>query len=677
MKNDKQMLDMLRNEFEKSSESVNVPLRLQKESIVTMLKNDEQKETDFSFKTGTNKSKLVAIRRLAAAAAMLAIVVVGVLATRADGVKVIRKDTFYSGYEGVEILRSAQSNEEIEIAVKEILGSSADEQQSEPQNGKNPVQTEKGQTIFKDEENAAEPYKGYRSVVTEEIESAKEIGESFYAASNIYSSTDVVSVNNDVDADIVKSNGKYLYILTTDRNPETGNMTEKIKIIGTVSEGEMREISAVTISDNVVAGASEECIEIHLKDNVLIAILGIKDFETESRTTAVYYDISNPESPRKIREHTQDGKYLFSSLNGNGLCLVTDKQIKGADYSVMPTFGVDGDQTELTFEEVFISLKDPEASYIFITVTDIDDFSKPVGRLAILGSGKQIYCSESAITVTREFVSVDSAENASSPVFTEIYRFNINGSSIGFAGCYVVEGSLIGDVCVDSENGYMTVATAVEDSGNICVLDVNMEFVSGIKEIFPQKKADGVKFIGNKCYISSGDETMIVDLTYAKFPKVSGTISSKLFAGSLYEISETKILGINTESDGTPVFRLFDVSDPKNPRVASEYRLDAGSSVLSSADSRSIMVVPEKQIFGVPVVMRNNEKGTEISAYMIFNVSDGNITSAGVCCHDESYVGDAAARAAYADGAVYTVSGKKVVAFAADTCKEIAACEIR
>ena len=43
MKNDKQMLDMLRNEFEKSSESAQIPLKLQKESMVAMLKNEEIK----------------------------------------------------------------------------------------------------------------------------------------------------------------------------------------------------------------------------------------------------------------------------------------------------------------------------------------------------------------------------------------------------------------------------------------------------------------------------------------------------------------------------------------------------------------------------------------------------------------------------------------------------------
>lgn len=674
MKNDKQMLDMLKNELEKSSESVSVPLRLQKESVVNMLKNEEYKETDFSVKTGTNKSKLVAIRRLAAAAAMLAVVIVGVLAMRADGVKVIKRDTFYKSYEGAEIVKSAQSYEEIEVAVKEILSGS--ESKTKPHSESDSSQGSNSQTAFNSEEILSKLYEGYRNIDVAE-KAMNEIGKNIYAAGNFFIGTDAVNLLNDVDADIVKNNGEYLFIVTTGKNLQTGNMTEQIKIVKAVPAEEMKVVSTVVLSDNVVAGAFEECIEIYLKDNILIALLGKKDFDTEAVTAAVYYDISNPEAPVKIREHTQDGKYLFSSLNENSLCLVTDKQIAMSDSELVPSFTVNGKAESLGVEDIFISVNDPEASYIFITVTDISAFDKPVGHLAILGSGKQLYCSESTIAAAREFVSVDPDKNNSHPSLTEIYRFNVSGSSITFAGSYIVEGSLIGGVYVNGENGYMTAVSAVEDSSNIYVFDVNMEFVSGLKQIFPQKKVGSVKLIGDKGYLSSGDETMIIDLSAPKNPKIAGTISSKLFTGSLYEISATKLLGININADSSVTFRLFDVSDPDNPSVQSEYTLAKNYSPLSSADSRGVMVIPGKEMFGIPAVLNDDETGSEISAYMLFDVSNGKINPAGSCRHDEHYVGDAAVRAAYIEGMVYTVSGEKTVAFSADGFEKSSECEIR
>ncbi len=675
-KNEQQMLDMLRNEFEKSSENANIPLRLQKESIVTMLKNEEYKETDFSVKTGTNKSKIIVIRRLAAAAAMLAIVIVGVLAMRADGVKVIKRDTFYKSYEGAELVRSAKSYEDVEDAVKEILGEKTADSQQEIQNSKPTSQTSDKTAAVNSEEILNKLYEGYKNIAVTE-KAAVQAGESLYAASNSYTGAGIVSTINSIDADVVKTDGEYLYIVTTGKNLETGSMTEQIKIIKAVPAGEMNVASTVTLSDNVVAGATEECIEIYLKDNVLIALLGRKDFDTETETAAVYYDISNPEAPAKIREHIQEGKYLFSSLNENGFCLVTDKRVAASDEGLVPSFTVNGKTSNLDAEDIFISVKDPEASYIFITVTDISDFGKSVGRLAILGSGKQLYCSERAITAAREFVSVEPDENGAYPSLTEIYRFNINGSSLALAGSYIVEGSLLGGISVSDKNGYIIAATAAADSSNIYVFDENMGFVSGLQKIFPQKKVDAVKFIGNKGYVSSGDETMIIDLSSPKLPMVAGTIPSKLFTGNLYEISETKLLGINSNTDGSATFRLFDVSNPKNPSVAAEYTLSKNYLPLSSTDSRRVMIISGKEIFGIPVVVSDNETGSEVSAYMMFDVSEGEITPAGSCLHAESYVGDAAVRAICIGETVYTVSGEKVVAFTADSWKKTAVCEIR
>lgn len=654
MKNDKQMIDMLRNELEKSSESVKMPLKLQKESMVAMLKNEENKETDFSVKTGT---RLVVIRRLAAAAAMLAVVVVGILAMRADGVRVIKRDTFYKSYEGAQIVKSAQSYEEIEVAVKEILGESEKKPVSALHTQDGTVQSNKNQTVADSEEISDKLYEGYRNIdITEKT-------------------TDVLMPLDGVEADIVKNNGKYLYIVTTGKNLQTGNMTEQIKIVRT-SDKETEVVSTLTVSDNSVSGAFEECIEIHIKNNILIAILGKTDFDTEAVTRTVYYDISNPEKPLKIREHMQDGKYLFSSLNGSSFCLVTDKQVEMTETGLVPSFTVDGKTESLNAEEIFISVNDPEASFIFITVTDIAAFDKQVGRLAILGSGKQLYCSEGTIAATREFVSVDTDKNGEYLSFTEIYRFNINGSSISFVGSYVVEGSVVGGVCVIGGNGYMTAVSSAAESSNVYVFDNEMEFVSGLKQIFPQKKVESVRFIGEKGYISSNDETMIIDFSSPKSPKVAGEVSSKPYNGSLYEISDAKLLGVRVNDEATTLC-LFDLSNSENSFATAEYTLSKNCMPLSVSDSRSVMVIPEKDMFGIPVVISDGQIGSEVSAYMLFDVSDGSISPIGLCRHDEHYVGDAAVRASYIDGTVYTVSGKRISSFSVDTFEKISECVIR
>ena len=691
--NDKQMLDMLRNEFEKSSESAQIPLRLQKESMVAMLKNENKNEdnkTDFSVKTGTNKT-IIALRKYGAVAAVFAFILVGAMSmmTRTMlSTKVVEMDEgdmYYSDHKGAEPVKMAQSYEELRDYAKVIKNEKKAEQPgmivqpSEPQGVSIPnIGGEETPTVNIDK-NVDELYKGYQSVASVEKVGNESSGnvENPYPVNNTTSGSDVIPVQSDNDADIARIYGKYLYILATSKNDKTGNLTEQIKIVKTVSSEGMEEVSTITLSDDVAEGSFEDCVEIRVKDNILIAILNRKDSDSEVRTTAIYYDLSNPESPKKIREHTQDGKYLFSSISRNSFSLVTDKQVGETESTIVPSFTVGEETTNLSTEEIFISVKDPEASFVFITVTDMSDLNKQVGRLAILGSGKQLYCFERAIAVARVFVSVEENGEKTSRNLTEICRFNINGSSISFAGTYVVDGSLIGGVSVNGENDHMAVVTSVSDSNNLYVFDMNMEFVSGLKHIFKGKKVDTVRFIGHDCCLTSGEETMIIKLESPKFPKNAGTVPSELFTGNLYEISESRLLGIKTDSSGNTVLRLIDASNPQNLSGVSEYVIDSSYKVLSASDSRNVMIAPDKGIIGVFVLASDTETGVKYPAYMIFKVSKGEIAFAGVCRHDDAYVSDTAVSAIYNNGVIYTVSGEKVAAFSADDFSEISSCEIR
>ena len=117
---EKQTLELLKNELQKSTQSAKIPLKLQKESIVAML-NEEKKEKDFSDKTGTQNKSISVIRRMTVAAAMLVLVVGCTLFMRANSVRVIKADTFNEGNSSVSPVKSVNSYEEIENAVRSIF----------------------------------------------------------------------------------------------------------------------------------------------------------------------------------------------------------------------------------------------------------------------------------------------------------------------------------------------------------------------------------------------------------------------------------------------------------------------------------------------------------------------------------------------------------------------------
>ncbi len=669
-KDDKQILDLLRGEFEKSAEKANVPLPLQKESIVNMLKNEKRKEKDFSDKTGTKNNSIVILRRLTAVAAMLTIVVIGALAMRMNGVRVIRTDSFYKSYESGQPIKNAKSYQDVEEAVREILGEKASpavtatKPSSETQLGTSPnlATTAKTGSLLE----------GYESFVASSAIDGS--SESVYSEGYSFNNTYGVSGFGDFEADIVKNDGEFLYIVTTGTNRETGSTVEQIKIVKAVPAEEMRVVSTVTLSEYGSSDSADECIEIYLKGSRLVALIN----RGGKSTAAIYYDISKPENPVKIREHVQDGSYISSSLHENRLCLVTDKPIYSAsgELNLVPSFSADGETVSLNAKDIFIAVNDPEASYIFITVTDISNFDSPVGRLAILGSGKQLYCSVRSVSAAREFVSVDADDSGEHKSLTEIYRFNLDGTSIAFAGSYIVEGSLIGGLSIDESNGYMRAATSGTDSGNIYVLDNNMKFVSGLKKILQGENVSDIRFMGSSVYFVAEGETMIIDLSDPAKPKVAATIQSTDFSGSLHAISDKSLLGIGFEN-GNVTFSLMDISDSDNPKTVSEYALGNDYNMISSGDLRSVINISGKSMFGIPVIKHDSENQTDISAYMLFEVSNGEIKPRGTFNHDESYIGDAAVRSACIGDVLYTVSGEKVAAFSIESGKILAVSEIR
>ncbi len=664
-KEDRQILNLLENELKAGAETANVPLRLQKESIVNMLKNEERKEQDFSDKTGTKNNKnIVILRRLTAAAAMLSIVVLGTLAMRMQGVKVVKTDSFYESYKSSAAVKNARSYSEVEQAVREILGEKAT---AAPQTDITAAHTNPLQTAGTTAASAKAPLlNGYESFVA--AENGDKSAQALYSAGYSFNNTNGVSEYSGFEADIVKNDGEFLYIVTTGKNSETGKTVEQIKIVKAMPADKMEIISTVTLSEYSGSEKINECLEIYLKGNTLIALIN-KD---NGATSAVYYDISRPEAPAKIREHIQDGKYVSSGLHGSKLYLVTDKTITSSSgEGLIPSFSVDGSVTSLGAKDIFLAVNDPDASYIFITVTDISDLTLPVGHLAILGSGKQLYCSETAVTAAREFVSVDADSSGAHKSLTEIYRFNLNGNALEFAGSYVVKGSLVGGLSVDENGKYLRIASSCADSNNIYILDENMQFVSGLKKIFSGETVSGVKFIGDNAYFTAGGKTMAVDLSDPLKLGFAGIISTVGFSDSLYSVSDTMLLGISTENGKTKL-SLFDVSNPDSPKLLSEYALDGTHRMLSNGDSRSVVIISDKNMFGIPVAITDKETQSEASAYMLFKADGEEIVHHKTFIHDNAYVGDAAVRSACIENMLFTVSGEKVAAFSVDTGSAVA-----
>ena len=707
-KTDKMILDSLRNETEKSAESVQVPLRLQKESVVAMLKAEQAKEASASDERKTSKKNSYAVRMMAVAA-MIGIVFASALAMSRDfASRSVRLNTVAVSNPNANSLRAVSGSEELENEIQSII------KKNSAGNAISSVPLTDGKDVPDSGETTvpAVPYNsasdGYENLVA--VKSSDKFTGVILGESAVLAEISEPIDKSSYEADIVKKSGSYLYVVSVVTDSETGVAREEIKIVKATPPEEMKVISTVVLPDN----ENDNCLEIHIKNDMLIAIISRSDNQTGACSTlAVYYSVSDPQNPAKIREHIQDGEYVSSSIQGDNLCLVTDKTLEesAVKESVIPSFGVDGEKYGLDAKNEIMIVNKPDTSYIFITVTDISDFSARVGRLAIIGCGKNICCSAETVAVVREFVTVRADENGKREVKTEICRFNIEGTSIVCAGTQLVDGSIADGVYIDRANGNIRAITTSESVSNIYVFDKEMKIISASECPSEGMQVIGTKYIGENGYIIRTDEngkeqTVVISFENPEKPQAEGVIDTVGFSDSFCTVTDNLVIGIkaeevyiekeiyvdesaaNSESEDEKVlletvsvkselitFVLFDISDPQKPVTADTYSfaIDGGIS-FELQDASGMVVIENEDIFGVPVRVYDEETKTEDSAYLLFDVSDKTLDKTMILTHSDSVVGSTASRGVCIDGIFYAVSGDKITAFSVEDGKMISYC---
>ncbi len=713
-KTDKQILDLLRNETEKSAETVQVPLRLQKESIVAMIKKEQENEASSAERKSSRKKNGYAVR-MAAVAAMIGIVFASALAMSRDfASRSVRLNTVAVSNPNANSLRAVRGSEELENEIQSIIKRNSAAGHTTPSapvtngdNGKIPDVSGGISTSAATDKQGTTP-DGYKNLVA--VKNADKFSGGILGESAVLAEISEPLDADSYEADIVKKSGNYLYVVSVVTDSETGAACEEIKIVKATPPEEMKVISTVVLPDN----ENDNCIEIHIKNDMLIAIISRSNAQTGAASTlAVYYSISDPQNPAKIREHIQDGEYVFSSIQGNNLCLVTDKTLEESTEgeTAVPSFSVDGKEYGLDATGEIMIVNDPDTSYIFITVTDISDFSAKVGRLAIIGCGKNICCSEETVAVVREFASAQADENGNREVKTEICRFNIEGTSIVCAGTQLVDGLIAGGVSVDKNGGNLRAITTSHGVSNIYVFDKEMKILSA--STCPTEKASviGTKYIGENGYIICLDEngkeqTVVISFENPEKPQAEGVADTVGFSDSFCAVTDNLVLGIKAEEvyvekeiyiDESAVgseekaekilletvrvkselitFMLFDISNPQKPVTADAYSFAIdGDMRFDIQDASGIVVIENEDIFGVPVKVYNEETKTEGSAYLLFDVSEKTLDKTMILTHSDSVVGNTASRGVCIDGIFYAVSGDKITAFSIEDGKMISYC---
>ena len=537
--------------------------------------------------------------------------------------------------------------------------------------------------------------------------SKAEIGLPSVSQATEYSTTNIQVAGVD-EADFVKNDGKYIYIISgstlviADAYPaEMAKIVSKTTIKGQPVELFVKEDKLVifsTLQDEVLVKPAKSAVPVPYWHQV----------------TRVYiYSISDRSNPILLNNITVSGTYYDARMIDNYVYLITSESVTWyLDEPAIPEVRI-ADGRVIHPDVYYFDI--PEPFYVYHTISSIDIArdGNIKAETFLLGQTTTLY------------VSVDNlymAYRKTAPIYrliegapvpqtlgekevqdqdrTIIYKFGISNGEINYLGMGDVPGHLLNQFSMDEFNQNLRIATSVEgwtptrsfQFNNVYVLDESMNTIGGLENIAPNESIYATRFIGDRLYLVTFkriDPFFFIDLSNTKNPSILGKLMIPGFSDYLHPYDQNHIIGIGKETEenqwgGVSIaglnIALFDVSDVNDPKLIDKVEIgESGTDSEALNDHKAFLLDKNKNILVIPV---RDVKNTVLSAEKypsytqkiwqgayVFAVSpDTGFTLKGTITHTsdaESYYywgsPDAVRRSLYMDDVLYTISSQEIV----------------
>lgn len=521
---------------------------------------------------------------------------------------------------------------------------------------------------------------------TGSVSSAK---QEAYTGSSDYSTTNV-QVEGVDEADIVKTDGKYLYQVNNSRIVVAEVYpSDKMKIKKVVSlDGADISPMELYLDDKhlVVIGSANSSIPVYSSKSKSL-IPSKRDYYYSNNTVKMLiYDITDKDNIKKAREIELEGSYLSSRKIGSKLYLVSNKHLNYYDILENTEVNDTPSYRDTSIKEAFINTDyekieyfpgSIEPNYMIAAGVDLDNPEEGVNVSTYLGSGESIYASAQNlyVAVTKHNIMpedipgsiiYDSAAPKKQEVKisdreTVIYRFALNNGKLDYTGEGEVPGSILNQFSMDESGGYFRIATTKGDvwregentsKNNMYVLDSELNICGSLEDVAPGERIYSVRFMGDRAYMvtfKKVDPLFVIDLKDTRNPKILGALKIPGYSDYLHPYDENHIIGFGKDtielsnegswgnSGGTMAYyqgmkiALFDVSDVNNPKEKfKEIIGDRGTDSELLRDHKALLFSKEKGIMAFPVTVmeiKNRE-----------NITAGNIPAYGSFAFQGAYI---------------------------------------
>lgn len=503
-------------------------------------------------------------------------------------------------------------------------------------------------------------------------------------------STTTEQVEGVSEADIVKTDGKYIYYLL-------GNELSIFKADGD---------NSAFVSKTVLQKEKYDSFgDMFLKNDRLI-LLQPNDYTKECNFVAVIiYDISDPANPKEIAVSKQEGWYNSSRMIGDYIYLISNCNInideidKDNPATFVPQTEISG-VCEVVPADSIYRYEEEEYTNEY---TVIGAFNYKDGVLSdtasLLGGTDNIYCSQGNIILANSTHNRNDEEKETySQNNTSVSRLEIRDGKIEYKTTGEIEGTLENQFFIDEHNGYFrfvttaTIATekrqkfentnseiisySSETSARLTVLDSELKKTGEIKDLAKGERVYSVRFMGDIAYFVTFRQTdplFSADLSDPKNPKILGELKIPGFSEYMYPYGDGKLLGFgmdaNEQTGRTTDLKLsmFDITDPANVTEQDKTIIDGYNYSTALDNHKAMLVSSSKNLIGFAA--QDNYGNIK---YMIYEHKDGAFNRKAVLelpyeSPEEVYKYYDAIRGLFINDSFYLVSDAGLQVFNIDT----------
>ena len=553
--------------------------------------------------------------------------------------------------------------------------------------------------------------------------------ESSSSSSNTkdYSTTNI-QVENVDEADIVKTDGDYIYSISEDNVIITDAKDPKQpKVVATIqSEDDDIPEDIILYKDKLVV--------ISTKGNQTQRYY----YNNRMNTVVKIYNITSREKPVLTKSYEMYEPYYTSRCIDNVLYVISSGNLRKEDDEIVVGYNEDNMEKEMSIDKIKY-LKDVKTTkQTLISTVDLNNETADIKLDSYLMNISNAYVSENAIYLLNQkynndskipikllfgFKGVFGLEDyyemyAESGYYTEIYKFDIK-ENVEYKAKTKAKGKTINQYSLDEKDNHLRIALYDNDGSRVAIFDEDLKQIGISDNVAKGEKMYSSRFIGDKVYFvtyKTIDPLFVMDLSNETKPKVLGKLKIPGYSTYLHPYDENHIIGIgmetkeiiNRNSNGKVIsttakvvgmkMALFDVSNVNSPvQISSVVIGDSRTTSAILTNPKALLFSKEKSLIAIPVnnysqdfeVTSSNNYETMINNYTKYgkpynaegyfvyniNVQDG-FKLKGVITHEKTnatyyYSNSKLLRGLYIDNNLYTVSETMIKVNELDSLKAV------